>query len=73
MKDERDICVVKCPFSSKTDRIATQRSCALDDTDVAETISLAVWWAGRITKTLLSVLKHPFTGFAGIGVYADTP
>jgi hypothetical protein len=21
----------------------------------------------------LSRLKHPFTGFAGIGVYADTP
>jgi hypothetical protein len=21
----------------------------------------------------LSLLKHPFTGFAGIGVYADTP
>jgi hypothetical protein len=22
---------------------------------------------------VLSLLKHPFTGFAGIGVYADTP
>jgi hypothetical protein len=22
---------------------------------------------------VLPLLKHPFTGFAGIGVYADTP
>ncbi|WP_238164928.1 hypothetical protein, partial [Candidatus Phycosocius bacilliformis] len=27
---ERDIWVVKCRFSSKTDRTATQQSCALD-------------------------------------------
>ncbi|MFN5271194.1 MAG: hypothetical protein ACK5DN_13690, partial [Hyphomonadaceae bacterium] len=39
----RDIWVVKCPFSSKTDRVATQQSCALDYSDVAETISFAVW------------------------------
>ncbi|MFO0317456.1 MAG: hypothetical protein ACK51R_10225, partial [Hyphomonadaceae bacterium] len=39
----RDIWVVKCPFSSKTDRVATQQRCALDYPDVARTISFAVW------------------------------
>jgi hypothetical protein len=53
IEHERDIWVVKCPFSSKTDRVATQQSCALDYPDVARTISFAVWWAGRITKTRL--------------------
>ena len=38
----RDIWVVKCPFSSKTDRLATQQSCALDYPDVAKTIEVAV-------------------------------
>ncbi|WP_145959872.1 hypothetical protein [Candidatus Phycosocius bacilliformis] len=40
---ERDIWVVKCRFSLKTDRIATQQSCALDHPDVARTIEFAVW------------------------------
>jgi len=50
IEDERVICVVKCPFSSKTDRVATQQSCALDYSDVARTISVAVWWTRGITK-----------------------
>ena len=49
---ERDIWVVKCRFSLKTDRTATQQSCALDHPAVARTIEAAVWWAGRITKAL---------------------
>jgi hypothetical protein len=40
---ERDIGVVKCRFSLKTDRIATQQSCALDHPDFARTIEGAVW------------------------------
>jgi hypothetical protein len=40
---ERDIWVVKCRFSLKTDRTATQQSCALDHPDVAKTIESAVW------------------------------
>jgi len=39
IKDERDIWVVKCPFSSKTDGVATPQSCALDCPEVAQTIS----------------------------------
>jgi hypothetical protein len=27
----------------------------------------------RRISFVLSLLKHPFTGFAGIGVYAETP
>ena len=42
IEDGRDIWVVKCPFSSKTDRVATQQSCALDYPDVAKTIEVAV-------------------------------
>ncbi|GBF59470.1 hypothetical protein PbB2_03170 [Candidatus Phycosocius bacilliformis] len=40
---ERDIWVVKCRFSLKTDRAATQQSCALDYPVVARTIEGAVW------------------------------
>jgi hypothetical protein len=40
---EGDIWVVKCRFSLKTDRTATQQSCALDHPDVSETIEGAVW------------------------------
>ncbi len=51
IEDECDIWVVKCPFSSKTDRVATQQSCALDYPEVARTISLAVWRTKGSTKT----------------------
>jgi hypothetical protein len=30
-------------------------------------------FGGRGISFYLSLLKHPFTGFASIGVYADTP
>ena len=49
---ERDIWVVKCRFSLKTDRTATQQSCALDHPAVAITIEGAVWWTLGITKAL---------------------
>ena len=49
---ERDIWVVKCRFSLKTDRTATQQSCARDHPDVARTIESAVWWTIGITKAL---------------------
>ncbi|GBF57716.1 hypothetical protein PbB2_01385 [Candidatus Phycosocius bacilliformis] len=47
---EGDIWVVKCRFSSKTDRTATQQSCALDHPGVARTIEVAVWWPERAPK-----------------------
>jgi hypothetical protein len=37
--------------------IRFQRKRTLDYSDVAETIEVAVWWAGRITKAVLSVLN----------------
>ena len=40
--------------------LATQQSCALDDPEVARTILLVVWWAGRNTKTRLD--KKPRNG-----------
>ena len=53
-----DLWVVKCPFSVKTDRLATQQSCALDHPDVAKTIETAVWWTRGITKARLDRI-HP--------------
>ena len=44
IEDGRAIWVVTCPFSSKTDRLVTQQSCALDYAEVARTISVAVGW-----------------------------
>ncbi|WP_145959869.1 hypothetical protein [Candidatus Phycosocius bacilliformis] len=38
-----DSWVVKCRFSVKTDRIATQQSCALDDPDVALKLDHPFW------------------------------
>ncbi|OYU51878.1 MAG: hypothetical protein CFE27_10420 [Alphaproteobacteria bacterium PA1] len=38
-----DLWAVKCPFSMKTDRLATQQSCALDDPDVAGMLDHPFW------------------------------
>ncbi|OYU50696.1 MAG: hypothetical protein CFE27_15680 [Alphaproteobacteria bacterium PA1] len=53
IEDERDICVVKCPFSLKTDR--TRRSVAAHLTTQMSQEQLKQRFGGGITKALLSV------------------